>query len=148
MQMRKQSGFSTIKLMFWLAVLAGGIWYGYNVIPVYNTYWNINDTFKNISRDLANDSEATIRERLPDIMHVKYISHEDLPPEFYKNLEIKADGDHVDISSYYHVTVWLLGPVQGVDPDSPYNKADLKGLDKLRDAARLDFTFEPHAATP
>ncbi|HXH64134.1 MAG TPA: DUF4845 domain-containing protein [Mariprofundaceae bacterium] len=146
--MRKQAGFSMIKLMFWLALLAGGVWYGYNVIPVYNTYWNVKDVFKSISRDMASDNEATIRERLPDIMHVKYIAHEDLPPAFYKNLEIKADGNRVDISSYYHVTVWLLGPVQGVDSSSPYDKKDLKGMDRLRDKARLDFDFEPHAETP
>jgi Domain of unknown function (DUF4845) len=148
MDMRKQAGFSMIKLMFWLALLAGGVWYGYNVIPVYNTYWNVRDAFKNIARDRANEDAAEIRNALPDILHVEYISHDDLPPEFYKNLEIKADGNRVDISSFYHVTVWLLGPVQGVDPDSNYSKTDLKGLDKLRDAARLDYEFEPHAETP
>jgi hypothetical protein len=148
MQMRKQAGFSLIKLMFWLALLAGGVWYGYNVIPVYNAYWNVEDVFKSVSRDLANDDASEIRQRLPDIMHVKYIAPGDLPPEFYNNLEIKADGNSVDISSYYHVTVWLLGPVESVDPNSNYNKDDLRGMDRLRDKLRLNFEFEPHAKTP
>jgi len=146
--MRNQGGFSLIKLLFGLAVLAGVVWYGYNVIPVYNTYWSVKDAFKNIADNRANDDEKDIREALPDILHVQYINSDDLPPAFYNNLEIKADGNRVDISSQYHVTVWLLGPVQGVDPDSNYNKKDLKGLDRLRDKARLDFDFEPHAATP
>jgi hypothetical protein len=146
--MRNQGGFSLIKLLFGLAVLAGVVWYGYNVIPVYNTYWSVKDAFKNIVDNRANDDATTIRNALPDILHVQYVNHDDLPPAFYNNLKIKADGNRVDISSYYHVTVWLLGPVQGVDPDSNYNKKDLKGLDLLRDKARLDFNFEPHAASP
>lgn len=146
--MRKQGGFSVIKLLFGLAVLAGVVWYGYNVIPVYNSYWSVKDAFQSIAHDRANQDAADIREALPDILHVMYINPDDLPKEFYTNLEIKADGNRVDISSHYHVTVWLLGPVQGVDPDSNYDKADLKGMDKLRDKARLDFDFEPHAETP
>ena len=146
--MRNQGGFSLIKVMFGLAVLAGVVWYGYNVIPVYNTYWSVKDAFKNIVDNRANDDATTIRDALPDILHVQYVNHDDLPPSFYNNLKIKADGNRVDISSYYHVTVWLLGPVQGVDPDSNYNKKNLKGLDLLRDKARLDFNFEPHAASP
>ena len=146
--MRGQAGFSLIKLLFWLAVLAGLVWTGDKVIPVYNVYWNVQDAFKGISRDMASDSAAAIRERLPDILHVKYIAPSDLPAAFYKNLDIQADGSHVAISSHYHVTVWLLGKVMGVDPDSDYKGANLQGMDRLRDKARLDFDFNPHAATP
>jgi hypothetical protein len=46
------------------------------------------------------------------------------------------------------VTVWLLGKVESVDPDSDYNGANLTGMDRLRDKARLDFDFHPHATTP
>ena len=140
--MRGQAGFSLIKLLFWLAVLAAGVWTGDKVIPVYNTYWNVQDAFKGISRDMASNSAQEIRERLPDILHVKYIAPSDLPAAFYKNLDIQADGSHVAISSHYHVTVWLLGPVAGG------NGAPLSGMDRLRDRARLDFDFHPHAATP
>ena len=146
--LRGQAGFSLIKLLFWLAVLAAGVWTGDKVIPVYNTYWNVQDAFKGISRDMASNSAQEIRERLPDILHVKYIAPSDLPPAFYKNLHIQADGGHVAISSHYHVTVWLLGKVTGADPDSDYNAANLQGMDRLRDKARLDFDFDPHAATP
>ena len=140
--MRGQAGFSLIKLLFWLAVLAGLVWTGYKVIPVYNTYWNVQDTFKGISRDMAGDSAQDIRARLPDLLHVKYIAPDDLPQAFYTKLDIQAGGGHVAISSHYHVTVWLLGPVTGG------NGAPLSGMDRLRDKARLDFDFHPHAATP
>ena len=139
---RNQAGFSLIRLLFWLAVLSGLVWTGYQVIPVYNTYWNVQDTFKGISRDMASDSAETIRERLPDLLHIKYIAPSDLPKAFYKNLKIQADGNHVAISSHYHVTVWLLGPVTGGNGALP------SGMDRLRNKARLDFDFKPHAATP
>jgi len=53
----------------------------------------------------------------------------------------------VKISSYYHLTVWLIGPVEGVDPESDYDPKDLKGMDKLRDKLRKDFEFEPYASS-
>lgn len=140
--MRQQAGFSLIKLLFWLAVIAGLVWTGYRVIPVYDTYWNVQDAFKGISRDMADDSAEAIRERLPELLHIKYIARDDLPKAFYRNLAIQADGSHVAISSHYHVTVWLLGPVAGG------GGAKLSGMDRLREKARLDFDFHPHAATP
>jgi len=38
--------------------------------------------------------------------------------------------------------------VESVDPESDYDPKDLRGMDRLRDALRLDFDFEPHAETP
>ena len=146
--MRKQAGFSLIKLMFWLALLSAGVWTGYRVIPVYNTYWNVEDAFKGISRDMASSSAEDIRQRLPDILSIKYIAPKDLPNAFYQHLTIKADGNHVQIASRYRVTVWLLGPVQSVDPSSDYNASKLSGMDRLRDKTRLVFEFTPHAETP
>jgi len=146
--MRHQKGFSVIKLLFILAVLAAGIWSGYNIIPVYNAYWKVQDAFESVTRNLSDVPANRIRVKLPDIFHVKYIAYEDLPKEFYDNLEIKADGGRVEISSAYHVTLWLLGPLESTDPDEAYTDKDLKGMDKLRDKARLDFDFEPYAETP
>jgi len=146
--MRHQEGFSVIKLLFFLAVLAAGTVAGYKIIPVYNTYWKVQDGLESVSRNLSNQSADNIRGRLPDIFHAKYIEFNDLPQEFYDNLQIEADGGRVEISSSYHVTVWLLGPVESVNPDAEYAAKDLKGMDKLRDRARIDYDFEPYAETP
>jgi len=146
--MRHQKGFSVIKLLFVLAVLAAGIWASYNIIPVYNTYWKVQDALDAVTRNLSGQSAGAIRSRLPNIFHVKYIAYNDLPSEFYDNLKIRVDGGKINISSVYHVTLWLLGPLESVNSDEAYTAKDLKGMDKLRDKARLDFEFEPHAETP
>ncbi len=143
-----ERGFSMIKLMFWLAALSGIIWYGWLLMPVYNANWKVQDAFDAISRNMADATESQVRRRLPELFKIKYIYHDDLPEEFYDNITIKADGGIVEISSYYHVTIWPLGPVEGVDPDSDYDPSELKGMDKLRDRLRLDFDFEPYARTP
>lgn len=146
--MTDERGFSVFKLLLFLAVLAAGVIAGYKVIPVYNTYWNVQDAFDSLSRNMSDESVSAIRDRLPELLSVKYIKYDDLPPAFYDNLKIKADGNRVEISSHYHVTVWFLGPPESVDPDSDYKLSDVKGMDKLRLKARMDFDFEPHAETP
>jgi hypothetical protein len=146
--MHREAGFSVIKLLFGLAILAAVVWYGYLVIPVYNASWKAQDTFESVVRNMPDASEQEIRVRLPELLRVKYVAQGDLPDEFYGNIQIKASFGRVVISSYYHVTLWPLGPVEGVDPDEEYDAADLQGMDKLRHKARLDFDFEPNAETP
>ena len=145
--MKQEKGFSMIKTMFWLAVIGAGVFYAYMIVPVYNAYWKVEDTFKGVAESMSDKSESEIRARLPDLFHIKYLAHNEVPQEFYDNMEIKADGNHVEISSYYHVTVWLIGPVEDVDPESDYDPKDLKGMDKLRDKLRKDFEFEPYASS-
>jgi len=146
--MRNQEGFSVIKFLFFLAVLAAGTWATYNILPVYNTEWKVQNALDAASRELTNLSADRIRVKLPAIFHVQYIGINDLPQEFYDNLEIKKEAGKVEISSTYHVTVWLLGPLESVNPDEEYTARDLKGMDKLRAKGRLDFDFEPYAETP
>jgi len=146
--MRNEQGFSMIKLMFWLAVLAALVISGYKIIPVYNAQWKVQDTFEALSRNMASQDEDKIRRRLPEVLKIKYLARGDVPQEFYDNLVINADGSKVEILSEYHVTVWLLGPVEGVDPDSDYAEEDLKGMDKVRHKLRQDFDFKPYAKTP
>lgn len=146
--MQHQQGFSVIKMLFWLAILFAGVMYAYQVVPVYNAYWKVQDAFSGVVENMSADSEIDIRKRLPDLFRVKYLKQDDLPREFYDNLEIKADGNRVEISSFYHVTVWFLGPVTAVDPASDYDPEELKGMDRVRNRLRQDFDFEPHAATP
>jgi len=146
--MRYQKGFSVIKLLFVLAVLAAGTVAAYKIVPVYSTYWKVQDALDAVTRNLSGQPARRIRARLPDIFHVKYIAYNDLPQEFYDNLQIKVDGGRIEISSVYHVTLWLLGPLESTDPNEAYTAKDLKGMDKIRDKARLDFNFEPYAETP
>ena len=146
--MKHEQGFSMIMIMIWLVLIGSGIVAGYKIIPVYNAIWKVQDTFDGVVINMADKSELRIRERLPDLFKVKYIAQGDLPAQFYENLVIKADGGRVEIYSEYDVTIWLLGPVEGVDPDSDYKESDLKGMDKLRHKARQDFYFEPYAETP
>jgi hypothetical protein len=146
--MKHEHGFSMIKLLFWLFVIGAGVMVGYKVIPVYNAQWKIQDTFEAVARNMADSSEREIRKRLPELLKIKYLARDDVPEEFYENIVIKADGRRVEISSEYGVTVWLLGPVEGVDPDSDYDESELKGMDRLRHKARQDFYFEPYAETP
>lgn len=143
-----ERGFSLIRLAFWLAILATVVWYGWLLTPVFTTHWKVQDAFDAISRNMANASEEAIRSRLPELFKVKYIDPEDVPEEFFDNIAIKADGSRVVISSSYRVTVWPLGPVQGVDPEEEYDPSMLKGMDIVRNKLRLDFDFEPYAETP
>ncbi len=146
--MEGERGFSFIKLLFWLALLGGVVWYGWLLIPVYNANWKVQDAFEAVTRNMTDATEEEIRARLPELFRIKYLARGDLPEEFYDNIEIKAENGRVEISSYYHVTVWPLGPVESVDPESDYDPQSLKGLDRVRDRLRLDFDFEPHAETP
>ncbi len=146
--MKNEQGFSMIKLLFILALIGAAVIAGYKIIPVYNAQLKIQDAFEAISRNMADRDEASIRRRLPTLFQIKYLAHGDVPQEFYDNIVINTDGGKVEISSEYHVTLWLLGPVEGVDPDSEYDESDLKGMDKIRHKLRRDFDFEPYAKTP
>jgi len=146
--MKNEHGFSMIKVMFWLVLIGAGVLVGYKIIPVYNAEWKIQDAFEAVSRNMADKDEAAIRKRLPVLLKIKYLARGDVPQDFYDNIVINADGGRVEISSEYHVTVWILGPVEGVDPDSEYVEADLKGMDKVRHKVRRDFDFKPYAKTP
>lgn len=146
--MKNEQGFSMTKLLFLGAVISFGVMAGYKILPVYNAQWKIQDAFEALARNMADKDEVRIRRRLPTLFQMKYLAHGDVPQEFYDNIVVKADGGKVEISSEYHVTVWLLGPVEGVDPDSEYDESDLKGMDKIRHKLRQDFDFEPYARTP
>ena len=146
--MKNEQGFPMIKLLFLGAVIDFGVMAGYKIIPVYNAQWKIQDAFEALTRNMADKDETRIRRRLPDLLKMKYLAHGDVPQEFYDNIVISADGGQVEISSEYHVTLWLLGPVEGVDPDLEYDESDLKGMDKIRHKLRQDFDFEPYAKTP
>jgi len=146
--MRNEQGFSIIKLMLILSALGIVVWYGWLLIPVYNAKWKVQDAFDAVCRNMANADEGAVHRRLPELFRIKYIYHDDLPEEFYENIKVQASGSRIEVSSYYHVTIWPLGPVEGVDPEEEYDASELKGMDKIRDKLRLDYDFEPYAETP
>ncbi len=143
----RSRGFGLLGLVFWLAVLGGLGWVGYKLIPPYYTYWKVQDLFEDVAGHLSDQDAATIERRLPELMEVKYIDRNELPPAFWENLEIEADGERVRIRSSYDVVVWLLGPVQDVDDPEDYDPNELHGLDVLRDRLKFVFHFAPHAET-
>jgi len=136
------SGFSSIKLLFWLFIIAAIVTVGYKFIPVYYTAWKVDDAFKTIVQTKASADASFLRARLPDILHAKYIYYHDLPKEFYDHLVIKADGNRVSISSRYHVVVWLLPEDPGSMP-----KVMQERWQSMRVKSRFDFNFNPHAET-
>ncbi len=147
-EMKYQQGFSIFKMLILLMIIGSVTLVGYKIIPVYNAQWKIQDTFDGIVRNMAHGTEDQVRRRLPELFKIKYLAREDVPEEFYDNIAISTDGSRVVIASEYSVTVWLLGPVEEVDPRKEYDEADLKGMDKIRHKARYDFYFEPYAETP
>jgi len=146
--MKHEQGFSMIKIMFLLVLIGAGVLVGYKIIPVYNANWKIQDTFEFLARNMSDQPEEVIQRRLPELFSLKYLSRDDVPDQFYENLVVEVNAGHIEIYSEYDVTVWILGPVEGVNPDSAYDESELKGMDKIRHKARQDFHFEPYAETP
>lgn len=146
--MQRQAGFSTIKGMFWLALIGAAVWLAALLLPPWITYWQVQDAFESVARQMAHAQESEIRQRLPQVFQVMQVDTEDVPQAFYDNLQIEADGNRVSLSSEYRVTVWLLGPPEQVDPEDPQSVATAQGMDLLRLKGRVDFDFAPHAETP
>ena len=145
---QSESGFSVIKVLFWLVILGVLISTGFQLLTIHQTNWKVQDVFDNISRKMADSSEDEIRGKLPILFKVGYISHDDVPEEFYDNLLIRFSNGRVEISSSYMETLWPLGRVENVDKDGTYDPLELTGMDYLRDKIRQDFYFEPYAETP
>ena len=145
---QRESGFSMIKVLFWLVILAALSSVGFQLLSIHQTGWKVQDIFDNVSRKMADSSEENIREKLPQLFKVNYIYRKDLPEEFYTNILILRDGGRVEISSSYMDTLWPLGQVENVDEEGTYDPKELTGMDYFRDLTRYDIYFEPYAKTP
>jgi hypothetical protein len=145
---RSELGFSALKLLFWMAILAVLVSNGFQLLQIYQTSWKVQDVFESVSRKMVNSSEDAIRRKLPVLFRVAYISHDDLPEEFYDHISVQAVAGRVEISSSYTETLWPLGPVENVDEEGTYDPLELTGLDYLRDKTRHDIYFELYAETP
>lgn len=145
---RNERGFSMVKVLFWLIIFSVSAWQGLQVLQIYQTSWKVQDVFDGIARNMSTASEADIHKRLPALLKIQFVSRDDLPDEFYRNLKMDADGNRVVIATNYRITLWPLGPVEAVDEDGTYDPEQLSGKDYLRDKLRMDFEFEPYAKTP
>jgi hypothetical protein len=136
------------KLLFWTSLSTLVMWQSFPVMSLYNNNSKVQDAFELISQKMAGASEKAIRERLPDTLLVMRFPRNALPEEFYEHLEIQKGNNRVKISSWYHETIWPLGPVRQVDEEGGYDPVELTGMDALRDMTRMDFDFFPSATTP
>ena len=141
-------GFYIMKILFGIVILGALVLNGFQLLTIHQTNWKVQDVFDNISRKMSDSSEDKVRKKLPDLFKVGYISHDDVPEEFYDNLLIRFSDGKVEISSSYMETVWPLGRVENVDKEGTYDPLELTGMDYLRDKTRHDIYLEPYARTP
>jgi len=136
------------KWLFWLGLIGGGVFVGGQVIPVYYNNMKIQNIFEGVATNLSSQPQDLVEERINELFQVQTVDRSALPREFHKNLSIANENGKLQIGSEYHVTLWLLDRPTSVNPDDEYEEADVKGMDKLRIRARLDFDFAPYAETP
>jgi len=146
----KTQGFSIIGLMIILAVLAAIVDVGYQVIPIYNVKSSVQSVFDSMVTNQSDLTEVEVKNKLPEVLEVAYINvHSDLPPEFLDNLVIVSQDDKLDLSTFYHEEVWLLGmPAPYEDLNLAEEDMDLNVWEQIQVKARLDFDFDIAAHTP
>jgi len=136
------------KLMFWVALIATFVVVGGKTIPVYYNNIKIQNVFEGLVEGLPNANDTDIHSRLRQLFIMQSIKTKNLPEAFYENLKIYRDNGKLELSTNYHIVVWVLGRPTSVNPDEDYLEHDVKGLDKLRLKTRLDLNFSPAAITP
>lgn len=145
-QRNSEQGFSVVKLLFWLAVLGFFVFNGFLVLHAYYTNGQVQHCFDGLVHNKAAQvGELEARDKLNELLSVQYLEKDDLPAEFYDQLQIKVSGDMLEVSSSYGVTVWPFGKVEYVDESGGYDPELLSGMDILRDKTRIDLSFEPYA---
>jgi len=134
-----------LKLVFGIAVVGFLMLNGTLIGNAYYVNSKAQRCFDILVQSMARASEPEARSKLNDLFRLQYLYKEDLPSEFYDELQVKATGDILEVRSSYGVTVWPFGKVADVDAEGTYDPAELKGLDMLRDKTRIDLSFEPYA---
>lgn len=142
-----EDGFSTVRMLFWLAVIGAAGWLTVAVADVYYTAWKVQDVFDTVAQNMSGRSTEEIAERLPVLYDLQGLEAADLPQEYYDNLKISTVRHGIRIFSKYHVTIWLLGTPEDAVFGQDRAEADLESLDKYQDMARLEFDFSPSAET-
>jgi len=136
------------KLLFWLALIGGGVFVGGQVIPVYYNNLKVQNIFEGASENLSTQTEDEVKRRIDELFKIQTVDLQALPPEFFDNLIISKEDGKLQVGTEYHITLWLLGPPESVDPDEDYKESEVKPMDKLRLRARMDFDFAPYAESP
>ncbi len=140
-----ERGFSVFKLLFGLALAGFLILNGSLIGNAYYVNSKAQHCFELLTESMAKAGVPAARAKLDDLFRLQYLYKEDLPAEFYDELQIKATGDMLEVSSSYSVSVWPLGKVENVDKDGTYDPDALTGLDAMRDRLRIDLNFKPYA---
>ncbi len=137
-----------LKLLFWLGLIGGGVFVGGQVLPVYYNNMKIENIFAGVSQNMAASPEEDIKGRINELFRIQSVDVKALPEEFFDNLRIDKNGGKIQVSTEYHIVLWLLGKPQSVDPDEKYLESEVAPMDKLRLRARMDFDFAPSEETP
>jgi len=136
------------KLLFWLALIGAGVFVGGQTIPVYYNNLKVQNIFEGTAENLSSQTEGEIKRRIDELFEIQTVDLQALPPEFFDNLSISKEDGKLQIGTEYHITLWLLGPPESVDPDKDYKESEVKPMDKLRLRARMDLDFSPYAESP
>jgi len=136
------------KWLFWLGLIASGVFVGGQVIPVYYNNLKVKNIFEGTAENLVTQTEGEVKRRIDELFKIQTVDLQALPPEFFDNLSITKEDGKLKIGTEYHITLWLLGPPESVDPNEEYKESEVKPMDKLRLRARMDFDFAPYAETP
>ena len=138
-----------VKFLFWAVLIGGGIFVGGQVWGVHYNNYKIENIFEGSAQNLVTQSESDVRKRVIALLKIQSVDMKMLPPEFMDNLAvIRTREGKLQISSEYHIVLWLLGKPQSVDPEEDYNESDVSGMDKVRLKARMDFDFAPFKESP
>jgi len=136
------------KLLFWLTLIGGSIFVGAQVIPVYYNNLRIGNVFEGVTQNMNDKSENEVRGRITELFVIQSVDFKILPDDFIQNIVVNNENGKLQVSSEYHVVLWLLGKPQSVDPEEEYKESDVKPMDKIRLRARMDFDFAPSKQTP
>ena len=119
----------------------------WQVIPVYYNNIKINNVFEGVAQKTSL-TETTAGWRINKLFDIQSIDIEALPKSFFDNLSITKENGKFKIGSEYHITLWLFGKPQKIDPESDYKESEVEPMDKIRLTGRMDFDFAPYQETP
>ncbi|MDQ7002224.1 MAG: DUF4845 domain-containing protein [Ghiorsea sp.] len=136
------------KLLFWLGLIGGGVFFGGQVIPVYYNNYKVQNIFDGAAENLSTEMEGEIKRRIEELLKIETVDLQALPADFFDNLSITKEDGKLKIGTKYHIRLWLLDPPESVYSDKDYKESEVKPIDKLRLRAHMDFNFAPHAESP